>query len=94
MSAYKELQWRSSGQDRGIGRNLSLPPTTKRRITTNLKSINNQKCQKIKLHRTPTTKELKKKIYPNNQTNKAADHMGPLRKTWGKVGDHGGGAGC
>ena len=42
-----------------LGRNLSLPPTTKR-ITTNLKSINNQKCQKIKLHGTQTTKELKK----------------------------------
>ena len=42
------------------GRNPSLPGTTKRRITTNLKSINNQKCQKIKLHENPTTKELKK----------------------------------
>ena len=39
-----------------------LPHTTKRRITTNLKSINNQKCQKIKLHGTPTAKELKKKL--------------------------------
>ena len=37
-----------------------LPCITKRRITTNLKTINNQKCQKIKLHGTPTTKELKK----------------------------------
>ena len=45
----------SSGQDGGIGRNPSLPRST------NLKSINNQKCQKIKLHETPTTKELKKK---------------------------------
>ena len=44
----------------GVGRNPSLPRTTKRRITTNLKSINNQKCQKIKLHGTLTTKELKK----------------------------------
>ena len=34
-----------------------LPCTTKRRITTNLKSINNQK---IKLHGIPTTMELKK----------------------------------
>ena len=49
-----------SGQDGGVGRNPSLPRTTKRRITTNLKSINNQKCQKIKLHGTPTTKEWKK----------------------------------
>ena len=37
-----------------------LPCTTKRRITTNLKSINNHKCQKIKLHGALTTKELKK----------------------------------
>ena len=44
----------------GVGRNPLLSHTTKRRITTNLKSINNQKCQKIKLHRTPITKELKK----------------------------------
>ena len=50
----------SSGQDGGIGGNSSLPCTPKRRITTNLKSLYNQKCQKIKLHGTPTTKELKK----------------------------------
>ena len=37
-----------------------LPHTTKRRITTNLKTINNQKCQKIKLHGSLTAKELKK----------------------------------
>ena len=56
----KAILW-SSNQDGGLGRDPSLPPTTKRRITTNLKSINNQKCQKIKLHGTLTTKELKKK---------------------------------
>ena len=50
----------SSCQDEGVGRNPSLPHTTKRRITTNLKSINNQKCQRIKLHGTLTTIELKK----------------------------------
>ena len=54
--SYRE----SSGQHGGIGRNALLPCTTKRRVTTNLKTINNQKCQKIKLHGTPTTKELKK----------------------------------
>ena len=37
------------------------PHTTKRRITTNLKTKNNQNCQKIKLYRSLTTKELKKK---------------------------------
>ena len=51
----------SSDQDGGVNTNPSLPHTTKRRITTNVKLINNQKCQKIKLHGTPTTKELKKK---------------------------------
>ena len=61
-----------------------LPRTTKRRITTNLKSINNQKFQKIKLHGTPTTKELKKKINQNNQTGKA-DLVGTARRE---------GAGC
>ena len=39
-----------------------LPYITKRRITTNLKTMNNQKCQKIKLHGTLTTKELKKHL--------------------------------
>ena len=34
--------------------------TTKRRAT-NLKTKNNQKCQKIKVYGSPTTKELKKK---------------------------------
>ena len=50
-----------SGQDGGVDRYASLPPTTKRRITTNLKTKINQQCQKIKLYRSPTTKELKKK---------------------------------
>ena len=66
-----------SGQDGGIGRNPSLPHTTKMKITTSPKSINNQKHQKIKLHGTPTTK---KKINQNNQTSTAADHVGWLRK--------------
>ena len=39
-----------------------MPPhTTKRRTTTNLKTKNNQNCQKIELYGSPTTKELKKK---------------------------------
>ena len=57
----------SSGQDGGVGRNPSLPHTTNRRITTNLKSIHNQKHQKIKLHGTPMTKELKKKLIRINR---------------------------
>ena len=38
-----------------------LPCTTNRRTTTNLKTKNNQNCQKIKLYGILTTKELKKK---------------------------------
>ena len=51
---------RGSSQDGGIGRNTSVPHTTKRRIKTNLKTTNNQQCQKIKLPGTPTTRESKK----------------------------------
>ena len=43
-----------------VWRSPSLPRTTKRRKTANLKRINNRKCPKIKLHGTLTTKELKK----------------------------------
>ena len=50
----KNIWIQGSGQAGGIGGNPSLPHTTKRRITTNLKSINNQKRQKVKLHGTPT----------------------------------------
>ena len=64
-----ELSFRIEGpgvlaKDGSIGRNPSLPHTTKRRITINLKSINNQKHHKNKLQGTPTTKELKKKNQP------------------------------
>ena len=39
-----------------------MPPhMTKRRTTTNLKTKNNQNCQKTELYGSPTTKELKKK---------------------------------
>ena len=37
-----------------------LPHTTKRRLAANLKTINKQKYQRIKLHGTLITKELKK----------------------------------
>ena len=57
---FKKSLLEGSSHNGGRGRNPSLPCTTKRSITTNLKSINNQKCQKIKLHGTLTTKELKK----------------------------------
>ena len=39
-----------------------LPCKTKRRTTTNLKTKNNQNCQKIELYGRLTTKELKKKL--------------------------------
>ena len=39
-----------------------MPPcTTIRRITTTLKTKNNQNCQKVELYGSPTTKDLKKK---------------------------------
>ena len=42
-----------------------MPPrTTKRRTTTNLRTKNNQNCQKIELYGSPTTKALKKKHLP------------------------------
>ena len=39
-----------------------LPRTTKR-TTTNLKTKNNQNCQKIELYGSPTIKELKKHLF-------------------------------
>ena len=82
----------SSGQDGGVGRDPSLPHTTKRRITTNLKSKNNQKHQEIKLHGTPTRKELKEKFNQNNQTGKVVD-LGPTQKNHSDSTDLGGRAG-
>ena len=73
----------NSSQARGVGKNPLLPCTTKRRITSNLKSINNQKCQKIKLHGALTTKALKKK---STRTTRQV-------RTNGEVANHAGGAG-
>ena len=55
---------RTSGQYGGIGRYTLPPHTTKSRTTTNLKTKNNQNCQKMELYGSPTTKELKKKHSP------------------------------
>ena len=55
------MEHTASSQDWGIGRYALLPRTTKRKITTNLKTKTNQNCQKIKLYRSPATKELKEK---------------------------------
>ena len=37
-----------------------MPPHITKRTITNLKTKTNQNCQKIKLYRSPTTKEIKK----------------------------------
>ena len=50
----------TSGQDGSVGRH-TLPPCTTKRTATNLKTKNNQKCQKIELYGSPATKQLKKK---------------------------------
>ena len=60
---YKKLEITSS-QDGGIGRYTMPPNTTQTRTTTNIKTKNNQNCQKIELYGSPTTKELKKKHSP------------------------------
>ena len=73
-----------------------LPCTTKRRKTTNLKSINNQKCQKIKLHGAPTTKELKKQsARPTRRADRENPRGGgrPDGAGWGEVVDCAGGGG-
>ena len=58
---FKISMW-TSGQDGGIVGRYTLPPrTTKRKTTTNLKTKNNQNCQKIELYGSLTTKEIKKK---------------------------------
>ena len=49
----------SSRQGGGVGR-YNLPPCTTKRTTTNLKTENNQHCQKIELYGSQTTNELKK----------------------------------
>ena len=89
----KNIFYWSYGQDGGIGRDTWLPPTNKRRITTNLKSINNQKCQKIKLHGTLTTKELKKKSTRTTRPVRRQTLQADWGKPWPPV-DLGGRAGC
>ena len=43
---FETLVSRISTHNVSVGRKASLPHTTKRRITTNLKTKNNQNCQK------------------------------------------------
>ena len=74
----------NSGQDGGIGRNGILPCSTKRKITTNLKTKSNQNCQKIKLHGTLTTKELKKH---SSRPVGGRGGYGLVERMWGKERD-------
>ena len=59
MHLKKRENW-TAGQDGGIGRYTLPHHTTKRRITTNLKTKYNQICQKTKLYGSLITKKLKK----------------------------------
>ena len=61
-----KYQTMSSSQDGGIGRYTLPPCTTQRRITTNLKTKINQNSQKIELHESPITKDVRN-IHPDWQ---------------------------
>ena len=60
-----------------------MPPhTNKRRTTPNLKTTNNQNCQKIKLYGSPTTKELKKKHLFRRGGDRQLGQRGCMAKWW------------
>ena len=62
ITVHQEIEYSgASSQDGSVGRYTLLPCTPKRRVTTNLKTKINQNCQKIELHESLTTKELRKK---------------------------------
>ena len=73
----------TSGEDGDIGRYTLPPHTTKRRTTTNLKTKNNQNCQKIELYGSLTTKELKKKH--SSRPVGGAEMGSRVERTHGKV---------
>ena len=50
----------------GVGRYTLPPCTTKRRMTTNLKTKNNQNWNKVQLYGSPKPKKLKKKHSPDH----------------------------
>ena len=60
-----------------------LPHTSKRRITTNVKTKINQNCQKTELCGSPRTKELKKKH--SSRLVREAKMGSPVERTHGKV---------
>ena len=68
---------------------------TKRRITTNLKSINNQKHQKNQTAWNSNNQGIKEKINENNQTSMVVNRPGWLaEKNLSKAVDLVGRAGC
>ena len=84
---FEKCKLSGYSQGGGIGRNASLPCIIKRRITTNLKKINNQKCQKIKLLGTPTTKELKKHSpRPVGGAEMGNKQLRETTRRWGRAG--------
>ena len=60
-----------------------MPPHTRKKKTTNLKTKNNQNCQKIKLYGSLTTKDLKRNIHPDRSEGQR--QAARLERTGGKV---------
>ena len=78
---------RSSSLDGGIGRNPSLPQKTKRRITTNIKSIKSE-VPENQTARNSDNQGIKETVTEYNQTSKAVNREKP---SWAV--DHEGGVG-
>ena len=76
----------ASGQNGGVGKNPSLPCTTKRRTTTNLKSINKPKAPENQTAQNSDNQGIKEKINQNNQMNKVEDHAADSEKPPGGSG--------
>ena len=72
----------TSGQDGGVGRYTMPPCTTKRRTTSNLKTKNNNNCQKIKLYGSLTT-NVKEETF--NQTGMLRKKKWPKEKNKSKL---------
>ena len=72
----------TANQDGDIGR-CTVPSHTTKRRTTNLKTKNNQNCQKIELYGSLTNKELKKKH--SSRPVGGADIGSQVERTHGKL---------
>ena len=82
LNSIKKIQSETSNQDGVIGR-YTVPPCTTKRRTTNLKTKNNQKYQKIELYGSLTTNELKKKHSSRPEGGVAEDtQQGGGWRTW------------